>query len=114
MTGPAAGPAADPPADPPAAVTEDDRVRLAPGVLLRHDRVRGHWQLLGPERVLILDEVALDIVRAATAAGTGTPPATVGEAIDALCRQFDAPRTEIAADVLDALTDMVEKGFLIR
>ncbi|WP_448202893.1 pyrroloquinoline quinone biosynthesis peptide chaperone PqqD [Azospirillum sp. sgz302134] len=93
-----------------AGVTEDDRVRLAPGVMLRQDRTRDQWQLLGPERVLVLDEIALDVVRAAT----GAPPVTVREAIDALARQFDAPRDEIATDVLDVLTDMIAKGFLTR
>ncbi|ALJ35094.1 pyrroloquinoline quinone biosynthesis peptide chaperone PqqD [Azospirillum brasilense] len=91
-------------------VREEDRVRLAPGVMLRQDRVRGHWQLLGPERVLILDEVALEVVRAVTA----QPPATVGTAITALAAQFDAPRDEIAADVLELLGDMIAKGFLTR
>ncbi|TWA65822.1 pyrroloquinoline quinone biosynthesis protein D [Azospirillum brasilense] len=91
-------------------VSEEDRVRLAPGVMLRQDRVRGHWQLLGPERVLILDEVALEVVRAVTA----KPPVTVGAAIAALATQFDAPREEIAADVLDVLGDMITKGFLTR
>lgn len=91
-------------------LTEEDRVRLAPGVMLRQDRVRGHWQLLGPERVLILDEVALDVVRAATA----QPPVTVGAAIGTLSTQFDAPREEIAADVLELLGDMIAKGFLTR
>ncbi|MFL7903450.1 pyrroloquinoline quinone biosynthesis peptide chaperone PqqD [Azospirillum argentinense] len=91
-------------------VTEEDRVRLAPGVMLRQDRVRGHWQLLGPERVLILDEVALEVVRAVTA----RPPAKVGTAIAALATQFDAPRDEIAADVLELLGDMIAKGFLTR
>ncbi|WP_307833638.1 pyrroloquinoline quinone biosynthesis peptide chaperone PqqD [Azospirillum brasilense] len=91
-------------------MSEEDRVRLAPGVMLRQDRVRGHWQLLGPERVLILDEVALEVVRAVTT----KPPATVGTAIAALAAQFDAPREEIAADVLELLGDMITKGFLTR
>lgn len=91
-------------------VTEEDRVRLAPGVMLRQDRVRGHWQLLGPERVLILDEVALEVVRAVTA----KPPVTVGAAVATLAAQFDAPRDEIAADVLELLGDMIAKGFLTR
>ncbi|QCO16134.1 PqqD family peptide modification chaperone [Azospirillum brasilense] len=96
-------------------VTEEDRVRLAPGVMLRQDRVRGHWQLLGPERVLILDEVALEVVRAVTARPQADqPPATVGTAIAALAAQFDAPREEIAADVLELLGDMITKGFLTR
>ncbi|QCO01238.1 PqqD family peptide modification chaperone [Azospirillum argentinense] len=96
-------------------VTEEDRVRLAPGVMLRQDRVRGHWQLLGPERVLILDEVALEVVRAVTAQSqTGQPPVTVGTAVGVLAAQFDAPRDEIAADVLELLGDMIAKGFLTR
>lgn len=96
-------------------VTEEDRVRLAPGVMLRQDRVRGHWQLLGPERVLILDEVALEVVRAVTAQPqTDQPPVTVGMSIGALAAQFDAPRDEIAADVLELLGDMIAKGFLTR
>ena len=96
-------------------VSEEDRVRLAPGVMLRQDRVRGHWQLLGPERVLILDEVALEVVRAVTTqAQTGQPPVTVGAAIATLAAQFDAPRDEIAADVLELLSDMIAKGFLTR
>ena len=93
----------------PVSIGEDDRVRLAPGVMLRRDRVRDHWQLLGPERVLILDEVALEVVRATT-----DQPVTVGAAIDALAAQFDAPRAEIAADVLEVLADMIAKGFLTR
>ncbi|MHA7065227.1 PqqD family peptide modification chaperone [Azospirillum argentinense] len=96
-------------------MTEEDRVRLAPGVMLRQDRVRGHWQLLGPERVLILDEVALEVVRAVTARPrTGQPPVTVGTAVEVLAAQFDAPRDEIAADVLELLGDMIAKGFLTR
>lgn len=90
-------------------LTEDDRVRLAPGVMLRHDRVRDHWQLLGPERVLVLDDVALEVVKATTSA-----PVAVGGAIDVLAQQFDAPRAEIAGDVLELLTDMIAKGFLTR
>ena len=101
-------------APPEVSVGEDDQVRLAPGVMLRHDRVRDHWQLLGPERVLILDEVALEVVRATTSNATGQPPVTVGEAIDDLARQFDAPRAEIAADVREVLADMIAKGFLAR
>ncbi|OYD81744.1 PqqD family peptide modification chaperone [Azospirillum brasilense] len=96
-------------------VREEDRVRLAPGVMLRQDRVRGHWQLLGPERVLILDEVALEVVRAVITQPPGAQsPVTVGAAIAALAAQFDAPREEIAADVLEVLGDMITKGFLTR
>ncbi|HYD65609.1 pyrroloquinoline quinone biosynthesis peptide chaperone PqqD [Azospirillum sp.] len=88
-------------------ITEQDRVRLAPGVMLRHDRARDQWTLLAPERVLVLDEVALDVVRACTA-----DAASVGTAIDRLAAQFEAPRAEIAADVLDLLHTLRDRGFI--
>ncbi len=90
------------------AITEQDHVRLAPGVMLRHDPTRDQWALLGPERLLVLDAVALDIVRACTA-----PQDTIGVGIDSLAAQFAAPRDEIAADVLDLLRTMHERGFIV-
>jgi len=88
-------------------ITEQDRVRLAPGVMLRHDRARDQWTLLAPERVLVLDEVALDVVRACTA-----DAASVGTGIDHLAAQFEAPRAEIAEDVLELLRTLRDRGFI--
>lgn len=88
-------------------VTEQDYFRLAPGVVLRHDRTRDQWTLLAPERVLVLDEVALDVVRACTGDGI-----SVGTGIDRLAAQFAAPRAEIADDVLELLRTLRERGFI--
>ena len=87
--------------------SETDRLRLAPGVILRHDRARDQWTLLGPERVLVLDELALEVVRACVQAGT-----TVGAGIDHLAADFAAPRADIATDVLELLQDMRDRGFV--
>lgn len=89
-------------------VTEVGRARLAPGVALRQDRTRGYWTLQGPERVLVLDDVALAAVQAATQ----VKGRTVAEAIDALAAEYAAPRAELAADVLEMLTDMRDRGFV--
>jgi pyrroloquinoline quinone biosynthesis protein D len=89
------------------AITEQDRVRLAPGVMLRHDRTRDQWTLLAPERVLVLDEVALEVVRACTGEA-----ASVGTGIDRLAAQFEAPRAEIAEDVLELLRTLRDRGFI--
>lgn len=89
-------------------VAEGSLVRLAPGVVLREDHARGQWTLLGPERVVVLDEAALDVVRACTG---GT--ATVAAGIEALARQYEAPRGDIAGDVLDLLNDLRDRGFVI-
>lgn len=91
-----------------AAVAETDRVRFAPGVLLRHDRARDAWMLLGPERVLMLDEIALEVVRACVQAEV-----PVGIGIDTLASAFAAPRAEIARDVLDVLNTLRNRGFII-
>lgn len=88
-------------------VTEAGRARLAPGVALRQDKTRGYWTLQGPERVLVLDDVALAVVQAATQ----VRGRTVGQAIDALADEFAAPRGAVAADVLELLTDMRDRGF---
>lgn len=95
-----------------APVAESDRMRLAPGVVLRHDRARDQWVLLGPERVLVLDETALEAVRACAAPEAGG--VSVGEGIDRLAAAFDAPRDAIAGDVLELLDDLRNRGFLTR
>ncbi len=89
-------------------VGEEARPRLAPGVVPRHDRARGGWVLLGPERVLVLDDVALEVIRTCTADQT-----TVAQGVDRLAKAFDAPRAAIAADVLDMLNDLRNRGFII-
>lgn len=96
-----------------AAVDEAARARLAPGVVLRQDKARGTWTLQGPERVLVLDDTALAVVRAAvpTKGAPGSGP-TVAEAVDALAAEFDAPRADIVGDVLELLGDMRDRGFV--
>lgn len=92
-----------------AGVTETDRVRFAPGVVLRHDGTRAAWVLLAPERVMVLDEIALAVVRACIQADR-----SVGLGIDELVQAFDAPRADIANDVLDVLTTLRDRGFIAR
>lgn len=88
-------------------ITEDRVARLAPGVLLRQDRARNQWMLLGPERVIVLDEPALAVVRACTGGS-----ATVAEGITELATLYDAPRDEIATDALELLEDLRDRGFV--
>ncbi|HYF88382.1 pyrroloquinoline quinone biosynthesis peptide chaperone PqqD [Azospirillum sp.] len=90
-------------------IGESDRLRLAPGVMLRNDRRRGEWMLMAPERLLVLDEMALAVVRACV----GTEVADVAAGIDRLTAEYDAPRGEVAADVLEMLTDLRNKGYVV-
>lgn len=90
-------------------LVEADQVRLAPGVALKQDRVRDQWQLLAPERVLLLDDISLAIVQLVRQSGM-----SIGTAIDRLAEDFNAPRQEIASDVIALLIDMLAKGFLVK
>jgi pyrroloquinoline quinone biosynthesis protein D len=78
--------------------------RFAPGMKLRHDQARDRWTVMGPERMFLPDETALEILRLVD----GTRG--VDAIIDSLASRFAAPREEIGADVLAMLEDLATKG----
>ncbi len=92
---------------PPGSIQGTNRPNLAPHVRLIFDRRRDRWVVLAPERMLVPDEIALDILRRCTG------DSAVDDIIDALASEFDAPRHEIAADVLELLRDLTEKGVVV-
>ena len=71
-------------------------------------RVRQAWVVLAPERLLLPDEQAVEILRLIDGARD------VDAIIDELARRFDAPRDVIAGDVLPMLQDLVDKKVLRR
>jgi len=79
---------------------------LAPQVRLRHDAARGQWVLLAPERVVVLDEIAHAILSRVDGR------ATIEEIAAALAQDYEAPVTEIVADVREALEDLHRKGMV--
>jgi pyrroloquinoline quinone biosynthesis protein D len=80
--------------------------RLRRGVRLRFDPARGAWVLLAPERVLVPDEIAIEILQRCDG------KATVGAIVDELSRSFEAERTLIARDVAALLQDLQAKGMV--
>ena len=76
------------------------------GFRLRYDEVRSAWVVLAPERLFLLDEPAVEILKLVD--GTRTIP----EIVDLLAARFDAPREAIAADVEAMLRDLSDKGAL--
>jgi pyrroloquinoline quinone biosynthesis protein D len=78
--------------------------RLARGVKLREDSVRGRWIVLAPERMFVPDEIALEVLRLVDGARS------VGAIADDLAARFAAPRQEILADVAEMLADLAAKG----
>lgn len=76
------------------------RPRLPRGVRLRHDKTRDAWVLLGPERLMLPDETAIEILRLCD--GERTLAGIVTE----LAGMFAAEPSEIRADVEAFLLDL--------
>jgi len=83
-------------------------LHFAPHVRFRFDERRKAWIVLAPERLLLPDEQAVAILRLIDG------KRDVDAIIDELAGQFDAPREDIAGDVLPILQDLVDKKVLRR
>lgn len=88
-------------------ITEASIPRLARGIRLREDAARGRTVVLAPERLFIPDETALAVLALLDGISSA------GAVIDSLAAQYDAPRAEIAADVLAMLEDLAERGVVV-
>jgi pyrroloquinoline quinone biosynthesis protein D len=87
-------------------LSEESCPALAPHVVLKRDEARSRWVILAPERVLVPDETAAEIVRMADG------KARVADIVDRLAAKYKAPRDEIAGDVIEMLQDLADQGYL--
>ena len=87
-------------------ITVDSQPRLPSFVRLHHDEARGRWVILVPERVLVPDETAVEIVRMCDGVKT------VRDIVDELATRYNADRALITVDVLAMLQDLADKSFL--
>jgi len=74
------------------------------GFRLRHDPVRNAWVVLAPERLFLLDDTGVEVLKLVD--GVRSVP----DIIDALAERFAAPREVIAVDVEAMLRDLADKG----
>jgi pyrroloquinoline quinone biosynthesis protein D len=81
-------------------------LRFAPHAKFRFDEVRQAWIVLAPERLLIPDERAVEILRLING------ERDVDAVIDELARRYEAPREVIEGDVVAMLQDLVDKKVL--
>ena len=79
---------------------------LARGIKLRFDKARDAWVLLAPEKVLMPDEIALEILKRCDG------KARVMEIVDDLAVAFSADRDQVAGDVRAFLQDLADKGVI--
>ena len=77
-------------------------------VKLRHDEARERWVMLAPERVLVPDETALEIVRLCDG------EVNVAHIVETLAQKYDANADMIGKDVTAMLQDLADKGFIIE
>jgi len=92
-----------------AAPRRDDvlRPRLASHVHLRFDARRERWVVTAPERLLMPDEIAVEVLLRCTGA------ASIEEIAADLALDFDADEDEIAHDVAKLLHDLIDKGIMV-
>lgn len=89
-------------------VTETTVPVLPRHVKLRHDEARKRWVMLAPERVLVPDETALEIVRLCDG------EVNVAQIVETLAEKYNATVDMIGNDVTAMLQDLADKGFLIE
>ncbi len=84
-------------------LSSEARPGQAPGVRLTFDKARDRWVVLEPERVLVPDETALEILQRCDGAKQ------VDAIVDELATAYSADRSEIEHDVKDLLASLIEK-----
>lgn len=78
--------------------------RFGPGMRFRHDAVRGAWVILGPERLFMPDEHAVEVLKLIDGSRS------VADIADALAGRYDAPAPVIEADLWPMLQDLAASG----
>ncbi len=91
----------------PAPIDERTQPRFAPHVRLRFDNRRDQWVVLAPERLLMPDEIAVEVLHRCDGR------TSIATMIDTFVATFDADREEIRADVLALVQELVDKGVLV-
>jgi len=78
--------------------------RFGTGIKFRFDARRAAWIVLGPERLFLPDEQAVEILKLIDGSRS------FAEIVDDLAVRFDAPREVIAGDVARMLEDLAGSG----
>ncbi len=81
----------------------DSTPRLPRGVRLKHDKVRGEWLLLAPERVIKANAIAVAVLERCDGVRT------LREIVDDLAQTYSADRGVIESDVTMLINDLAVK-----
>ena len=89
-------------------ITSESRPTLAAKARLRWDRQTSRYLLLYPERGLVLNPTAADVVQLCTGEHT------VGAIVDRLAAKYaPQPREDVAREILAFLAQMAERGLIL-
>ena len=89
-----------------AVIDEASVPRLARGTRLQFDKHRDQWIVQAPERLFVLDAIALEILQRCDGV------ASVTAIVDELAAKYSAPRELILRDVNSMLQDFADKGVM--
>lgn len=88
------------------AITGASVVKLARGVHVRDDAVRGQKVLLAPERAMALDDIAVTIV------GALDGERSLDAIAEDFAKQFNAPVEQISADMIAFVEELSNRRML--
>ena len=75
-------------------------------IRLQHDKGRSVWLILAPERVYSPDEIAVEVLKLCDG------NRSVSDLAGHLAKQYQAPATEIATDIISMLQELSDKGVI--
>jgi pyrroloquinoline quinone biosynthesis protein D len=78
--------------------------RFGVGIKFRYDQTRGAWVILGPERLFLPDEHAVEVLKLVDGARS------VGAIAADLAARYDAPLDIITADIWPMLQSLAASG----
>lgn len=90
----------------PEPISLEKRPRLAAKVRLRYDRKADRYMLLYPEKGLVLNPTAADVVQLCTGENT------VGQIVEQLAAKFGHDAAAVEREVLTLLTALTERGLM--
>lgn len=76
-------------------------------VRLRFDQTRERWVILAPERVLVPDEISVEVLQLCDG------QRSIEDVVAALAAKFAAPPEMIQTDCIALLQDLADKGYLL-
>jgi len=82
-------------------------LRFPPHVKFRFDQTRDRWVVLAPERLLLPDDLSVEILQMIDGVNR------LDDIVDALMVKFSAQREVIRVDVTALLQDLADKGTLV-